>query len=269
MKIARRIFYGLTALVCAVAIWMQVSVSGDNLLTMDSKKGYFLAVSYQWVTLVAVGLVVLAGLWGLLAWMVRRKKSQAVDDPAEEKPTKKQKVQKEKKKHGKKEGVTPPESASANSLNQVQEKTAAPTLETPAEVKPEAPSPTAPTAAKPVVPTPTAPAAAKPAAPTPAAPTAAKPVAPTPAAPAVMKPAAPTPATPAAAKPAAPTPVTPAAAKPAAPTPAIPAVAKPTTPISTAVPEKRQAALHCPRCGAAMRAGQTFCTHCGQRVPRI
>ena len=45
MKIARRIFYGLTALVCAVAIWMQVSVSGDNLLTMDSKKGYFLAVS--------------------------------------------------------------------------------------------------------------------------------------------------------------------------------------------------------------------------------
>ena len=104
MKIARRIFYGLTVLVCAVAIWMQVSVSGDNLLTMDSKKGYFLAVNYQWVTLVAVGLVVLAALWGLIAWMVRRKKSQAADKPAEEKTVNKQKAQKEKKKHGKKRG---------------------------------------------------------------------------------------------------------------------------------------------------------------------
>ena len=104
MKIARRIFYGLTALVCAVAIWMQVSVSGDNLLTMDSKKGYFLAVSYQWVTLVAVGLVVLAGLWGLLAWMVRRKKSRQSMTPRKKNRRKSKKSKKRRKSTGKKRG---------------------------------------------------------------------------------------------------------------------------------------------------------------------
>ena len=163
MKIARRIFYGLTVLVCAVAIWMQVSVSGDNLLTMDSKKGYFLAVNYQWVTLVAVGLVVLAALWGLIAWMVRRKKSQAADKPAEEKTVNKQKAQKEKKKHGKKEGPSQPEPATQ-------------TAEGPTAVKPAAPAPAAPAAAKPATPAPAAPAAVRPATPAPKAPESKRPM---------------------------------------------------------------------------------------------
>ena len=67
MKTAKRIFFILTVVCGAlavvfdiVAVCMQVQVSGEKLLTMDSHWGYILAVNYRWVTLAAVILTVSA-----------------------------------------------------------------------------------------------------------------------------------------------------------------------------------------------------------------
>lgn len=86
MKILRRIFFILTLLCCVaalsfggVAIWMQMQVSGENLLTMNSHWGYILAVNYRWVTLTAI-LLGIASV-GMLAvcivykWKHRKKKA--------------------------------------------------------------------------------------------------------------------------------------------------------------------------------------------------
>ena len=60
-KNLKRIFFFVTLIFCAaavilggIAIWMQIQVSGENLLTMDSSLGYILAVNYRKVTLSAV-----------------------------------------------------------------------------------------------------------------------------------------------------------------------------------------------------------------------
>ncbi len=87
MKTARRVFLILT-IVCAVlavaldfaAVCMQILVSGENLLTMDSHWGYFLAVSYRWVTLTAVLLTVAAAAL-LTAYLLSRKKQKKAAPP--------------------------------------------------------------------------------------------------------------------------------------------------------------------------------------------
>lgn len=73
MKVVKRIVYIITLLCCLVAIWMQISVSGENLLTMDSQKGYLLAVSYRWVTLAAVILAAISLLIAVLGFLRKRK----------------------------------------------------------------------------------------------------------------------------------------------------------------------------------------------------
>ena len=75
MKFVKYGFYLLTLICCGVAVWMQVSVSGDNLLTMDTGMGYMLAVSYRWVTLAAVILVVLSLMIFAIS-RLRRKKTE-------------------------------------------------------------------------------------------------------------------------------------------------------------------------------------------------
>ena len=73
MKFVKYGFYLLTLICCGVAVWMQVSVSGDNLLTMDTGMGYMLAVSYRWVTLAAVILVVLSLMIFAISRFCRKK----------------------------------------------------------------------------------------------------------------------------------------------------------------------------------------------------
>lgn len=85
MKFVKYGFYLLTLICCGVAVWMQVSVSGDNLLTMDTGMGYMLAVSYRWVTLAAVILVVLSLMIFAIS-RLRRKKTEG------KKPGKKEKA---------------------------------------------------------------------------------------------------------------------------------------------------------------------------------
>lgn len=80
VKTAKRIFLILT-IVCAAlaavlditALCMQVQVSGERLLTMDSRMGYLLAVSYRWVTLAAVIFTVAAAAL-VVAYILSRKK---------------------------------------------------------------------------------------------------------------------------------------------------------------------------------------------------
>ena len=158
MKFVKYGFYLLTLICCGVAVWMQVSVSGDNLLTMDTGMGYMLAVSYRWVTLAAVILVVLSLMIFAIS-RLRRKKTEG-------------------KKPGKKER------AAAKPAAPVPAPAAKPAAPAPAPAaKPAAPVP-AP-AAKSAAPAPAP--AAKPAAPAPAP--AAKPAASVPAP--AAKPAAP------------------------------------------------------------------------------
>ena len=73
MKFVKYGFYLLTLICCGVAVWMQVSVSGDNLLTMDTGMGYMLAASYRWVTLAAVILVVLSLMIFAISRLCRKK----------------------------------------------------------------------------------------------------------------------------------------------------------------------------------------------------
>lgn len=80
MKTAKRIFFILTVVCGALAVvfdiaavCMQVQVSGEKLLTMDSHWGYILAVNYRWVTLTAVILTVSA-LAMLTAYILYRRK---------------------------------------------------------------------------------------------------------------------------------------------------------------------------------------------------
>ena len=80
MKTAKRILFILTVVCGAlavvfdiVAVCMQVQVSGEKLLTMDSHWGYILAVNYRWVTLAAVILTVSA-LAMLTAYILYRRK---------------------------------------------------------------------------------------------------------------------------------------------------------------------------------------------------
>ncbi len=84
MKTAKRIFFILTVVCGAlavvfdiVAVCMQVQVSGEKLLTMDSHWGYILAVNYRWVTLAAVILTVsaLAMLTAYILYRRKRKKT--------------------------------------------------------------------------------------------------------------------------------------------------------------------------------------------------
>ena len=53
-------FMALAAILDIVALCMQIQVSGERLLTMDSRLGYLLAVSYRWVTLAAVIFTIVA-----------------------------------------------------------------------------------------------------------------------------------------------------------------------------------------------------------------
>lgn len=80
MKALRWIFRILTLLCCLAALicgglafWMQKQVSGENLLTMNSRLGYFVAVNYRWVTLLALFLGLAAA--GMVAlWILSRRK---------------------------------------------------------------------------------------------------------------------------------------------------------------------------------------------------
>lgn len=89
MKRARRIFLILT-IVCGVlavglditAICMQTLAAGENLLTMNSHWGYFLAVSYRWVTLAAILLTVAAAAL-LAAYILTRRRQKRASRQAE------------------------------------------------------------------------------------------------------------------------------------------------------------------------------------------
>ena len=81
MKFVKYGFYLLTLICCGVAVWMQVSVSGDNLLTMDTGMGYMLAVSYRWVTLAAVILTAAAAIL-ITAYILSRKKQRKAAEAA-------------------------------------------------------------------------------------------------------------------------------------------------------------------------------------------
>ena len=85
-KTAKRVFLIFT-IVCGAlavlfdiaAVCMQVMVSGENLLTMDSRLGYILAVNYRWVTLAAVFLTVVAAAMLTLFILNRRRRKKAVN----------------------------------------------------------------------------------------------------------------------------------------------------------------------------------------------
>lgn len=89
MKTAKRVFLiltivfgGLAVILDIAAVCMQIQVSGENLLTMDSSWGYILAVSYRWVTLAAVLLTVAAAVL-LAAYLLIRKKQKKLPTQAE------------------------------------------------------------------------------------------------------------------------------------------------------------------------------------------
>ena len=91
MRTARRVFLILTIVCCVLAaaldvtaVCMQIQVSGENLLTMDSHWGYLLAVSYRWVTLAAVLLTVAAA--ALLTVFLLSRKKRVAPPPAPEAP---------------------------------------------------------------------------------------------------------------------------------------------------------------------------------------
>lgn len=84
MKRATSVFLILT-IVCGIlavglditAVCMQVLVAGENLLTMDSRWGYLLAVSYRWVTLAAIILTVAAAALLTAFLLIRRKQKRS------------------------------------------------------------------------------------------------------------------------------------------------------------------------------------------------
>ena len=61
-KILKAVLYTLTVLCTAAAVWMQIAVGGERLLTMDSHRGYWLARSYRWVTLAALALLIVSAV---------------------------------------------------------------------------------------------------------------------------------------------------------------------------------------------------------------
>lgn len=73
MKNFRRILYLLTVLTAAAAVWLQISVSGEKLLTMSSSTGRWMAVSYRWVTLAALVLAAGSVLCLVLTGRLRRR----------------------------------------------------------------------------------------------------------------------------------------------------------------------------------------------------
>ena len=88
MKRARRVFLILTIVITVLAailditaLCMQIQVSGENLLTMDSRTGYMLAVSYRWVTLAAVILTVVAAALVTAYSLYRKKQKKAAETP--------------------------------------------------------------------------------------------------------------------------------------------------------------------------------------------
>lgn len=70
----------LALLVDITALAMQIQVAGENLLTMDSHRGYILAVSYRWVTLAAVVLTIAAAIL-LTVFLLTRKKGKTPSEP--------------------------------------------------------------------------------------------------------------------------------------------------------------------------------------------
>ncbi len=86
MKKQKRIFTLLTLIsgilaaiaVCA-AVFMRIKVSGDNLLSMNSNLGYFLAVSYRWAGLAAAVLVIVFAAL-LAACVIKRRKKKKKSD---------------------------------------------------------------------------------------------------------------------------------------------------------------------------------------------
>lgn len=61
-KILKAVLYTLTVLCTAAAVWIQIAVGGERLLTMDSHRGYWLARSYRWVTLAALALLIVSAV---------------------------------------------------------------------------------------------------------------------------------------------------------------------------------------------------------------
>lgn len=61
-KILKVVLYTLTVLCTAAAVWIQIAVGGERLLTMDSHRGYWLARSYRWVTLAALALLIVSAV---------------------------------------------------------------------------------------------------------------------------------------------------------------------------------------------------------------
>ena len=86
-KTARRVFLILTIISGSLAVvldiaavYMQSLVAGENLLTMNSRWGYLLAVSYRWVTLAAVILSIVAAAL-LTVFLLTRKKQKKTPEP--------------------------------------------------------------------------------------------------------------------------------------------------------------------------------------------
>lgn len=79
------VFGGLAVVLDIAAVCMQILVSGENLLTMNSSWGYFLAVSYRWVTLAAVLLTVAEAALLVVFFLMRKrakKSSEQAGTPA-------------------------------------------------------------------------------------------------------------------------------------------------------------------------------------------
>ncbi len=81
------VLYLLTALCIGAAVWLQIAVSGEKLLTMDSAAGRWMAASYRWVTVAAAALT-LVSVPVLLARGKRKKAASAAQPAAPEQPAK-------------------------------------------------------------------------------------------------------------------------------------------------------------------------------------
>ena len=73
------IFGILAALAVCAAVFMRIKVSGDNLLTMNSNLGYFLAVSYRWTALAAAMLVIIFAALLATCIIIKRKQKKVSD----------------------------------------------------------------------------------------------------------------------------------------------------------------------------------------------
>lgn len=88
MKIIKAILLALTAALIGFAVYAQIAVSGENLLSYPTKWGFFLARSYRWFTIAAVILLVLCvAVFVLSAWRKKRKGKTVLHNPKDAQQT--------------------------------------------------------------------------------------------------------------------------------------------------------------------------------------